>query len=171
MRSFLLFFLAVFSLWADLADFKTLRADFVQTVVNDLNKSIVYKGVVYLSAPSRARWDYKTPVEKSIYVDHDRVVVYEPDLFQATLMDAEEELDLFRAFRQAKPAGPGKYTADFRGSTLHITTENGLLQTIRFTDQVENEVTIRFSHHEKDLELDEALFIFRPGPEIDLIRQ
>ena len=148
-----------------------MQADFVQTVVNDRNQSIVYTGTLYLKAPDKARWDYKSPVEKSIYVDQDTVVVYEPELFQATTMNSEEELDLFKAFRMAKPAGPGRYTAEFRGNTLHITAENGLPVSMEFTDQVDNLVTLRFSGHKKDLPLKKELFLFHPGPEIDLIRQ
>ena len=71
---------------AYLADFKTLQANFEQTLTNEKGKRVeTSQGVVYLQRPGKFHWDYQKPYEQEIVGDGDKVWIYDKDLEQVTV--------------------------------------------------------------------------------------
>ena len=67
----------------NLEELKSFKAEFKQTVTNESNKTIEYKGSVFIKNTGKVLWKYKTPVEKNVYVLDDLAIVDEPELEQA----------------------------------------------------------------------------------------
>lgn len=171
MKTILLLFLTLITLNADILDFSTLKADFEQTIVNEQNSTILYKGTLYIKKPDKILWQYDTPVKKSIFINRFNVTVYEPDLYQAVIFKQQKELNPIKMFRDSKAVGPNERVSEFDGNSIRIFLEKDRVRSLAFRDKVDNDVTIRFVSYIKDEKLEDRLFVFEPGEEVDIIRQ
>ena len=81
------------------AEVHTLQADFEQRVVDEGGMMLeISKGQLYLSRPGKFRWDYLTNepdmlLGAQIIADGESIVVYDPDLEQATKRSMQDALD------------------------------------------------------------------------------
>ena len=80
MRIPLIFLTLTSLLFAKIDHFKTIQSDFLQTLTNDQNKTIVYEGTLYATDNKKALWIYEKPVAKKIYFNHTRVLIIEPGI-------------------------------------------------------------------------------------------
>ncbi len=71
-------------------DLSSMRAGFVQTVIDD-NGTVVdeSEGTMAMLRPGRFRWDYTLPYEQHIITNGKRLWIYEPDLDQVTIKSYE----------------------------------------------------------------------------------
>jgi len=71
-------------------DLSSMRAGFVQTVIDD-NGTVVdeSEGTMAMLRPGRFRWDYTLPYEQHIITNGKRLWIYEPDLDQVTIKPYE----------------------------------------------------------------------------------
>ncbi|MBL4850753.1 MAG: outer membrane lipoprotein chaperone LolA [Gammaproteobacteria bacterium] len=71
-------------------DLNSMRAGFVQTVIDD-NGTVVDKseGTMAMLRPGRFRWDYTLPYAQQIITNGKRLWIYEPDLDQVTIKPYE----------------------------------------------------------------------------------
>lgn len=171
MQKFFLLFLFTIALYGDITDFKTLKAAFIQQIVNDQNQSITYKGTLYVKQPNLILWHYSSPIEKSIYISRHNVTVYEPELYQAIIFDQRKELDPVQIFKESKEVSKTKRLSVFNDREITIIHNADKVEKILFRDKVDNTVTIEFETYEKNIELNESLFIFKPEEGTDIIRQ
>lgn len=171
MRKFFLLFLFTLTLYADITDFKTLKASFVQQIINDQNQSITYTGTLYIKQPNLILWHYTSPIEKTIYISRYNVTVYEPELYQAIIFDQKKELNPVQIFKESKEVSKTKRLSVFNDREITIIHSGDKVEKILFRDKVENAVTIEFKTYEKNIELDESLFVFKPEEGTDIIRQ
>jgi len=166
-----LFFLLLSGAHAAITDFKTLKASFEQRIVNDQNQTIIYRGTLYIKQPGLILWDYTSPIKKSIYISRYNVTVYEPELYQAIIFQQKEELNPIKVFNESKSITPTKRLSVYNDREITIMHEKDRVTHISFKDKVDNDVRIDFVTYEKNIDLDDKLFVFEPVEGIDIIRQ
>jgi outer membrane lipoprotein carrier protein len=150
---------------------QSFSADFNQSIKDDHNKTITYLGTMQSRRPNFARWQYKTPVNKTLYVYDNRVTIIEPDLEQAVIKDIDKNIDIFKMMQRAKKIDATHYEADYNEQKFLLTyDENKTLQSIDYSDELDNRVTITFSHQKKNVELNTTLFKAVIPEDFDIIK-
>lgn len=144
MRFLLFWFLMVSSLFAAPKDLSSFNSRFEQTIVDDNGKKILYTGELWAAKPQNALWLYHKPIQKSVYINANKVTVIEPQIEQVTLRTLDNEIDFLQIIQKAKRLDDERYSATIKGQTYTITFKNDLLSTISYTDGYDNRVTIRF---------------------------
>ena len=72
-----------------LTDFQSLRAGFVQTLINESGERLERtEGVLYLQQPDKFHWAYQTPYQQKIITDGELLWVFDQDLEQVTIREA-----------------------------------------------------------------------------------
>ena len=156
--------------FADFTTMLTFQADFTQTIQDDHNKTLIYRGDVVATQPAYALWRYNKPVTKSVYVLRNKVVMIEPELEQAIIKTMQSSFDFFTLLKSAKKVSKDHYEAMFENVKYTILTRNDLVTTIQYEDEFENKVTIEFENQKVNKKID--LNIFNPyiPKEFDIIR-
>lgn len=71
-----------------LTDFQSLRAGFVQTLINESGERLErIEGVLYLQQPGKFHWAYQTPYPQKIITDGERLWIFDQDLEQVTIRE------------------------------------------------------------------------------------
>ena len=156
---------------AKIVDFKTIKSDFIQTVTNDQNKTIVYEGSFYATQEQKAIWIYTKPVEKKIYFSKSKVLIIEPELEQAIITNLENTPNIAELIRSAKETSPNHYVTRYMDTSYTIITEGSTIEKIHYKDKLENSVEIRFSNQSTNLFLDDELFKAQIPKGYDIVRE
>ena len=146
-------------------------SDFVQTITNDQNKTITYKGKLYFKAPNKVRWIYTKPLHKEIFILGPKMVIIEPDLEQAVVKTFNEEKTLAQIIQDAKKVDKNRYVGTYKGKKYTIWLTNGVLHKITYQDRMQNRVTITFSHPKQNIEINDSVFTYTIDPDFDVIYQ
>jgi outer membrane lipoprotein carrier protein len=170
MKKYLLILLIPIFSFCGIVDTASFSADFRQTVTNEFNKKITYTGNFKAKKPYFAVWNYKEPVNKSIHINSNEIVIVEPELEQATYTILERPLDFFEILRHAIRINEKFYQANINDMLVDIYLNNGIVYGIRYKDKLENLIEIQFS--KQDLNDIKNLDIFKPKipAEYDIIR-
>ena len=155
------------------ASFDTLRsfeADFTQSVTDDKDKSLIYKGHIIASKPQNALWSYVKPINKDVYINRFEVTVVEPEIEQVIIRKIESNFDFFNMVRNAKEIEKNRYEATYRESKFTITTKDELIESISYIDEFENRVKIVFENQRQNEKIDEDLYTPKFPLEFDVIR-
>ena len=171
-------------------EFKTLRADFSQVVLDEnlvpLEESA---GRLWISRPGRFRWNYHPPFAQQIVADGDRIWIYDIELEQATVRDQRRALERTPALLLA---GQGDLTADYviedlgqQGSVVWISLQpkasegsfaevqlgfqNDTLRLIQLLDHLDQITRIVLSHVEENPQIPASQFRFTVPVGVDLI--
>lgn len=71
-----------------LTDFQSLRAGFVQTLLNESGERLEQtEGVLYLQQPGKFHWAYQTPYLQQIITDGEWLWIFDQDLEQVTIRE------------------------------------------------------------------------------------
>ncbi|WP_304543813.1 LolA-like outer membrane lipoprotein chaperone [Sulfurimonas microaerophilic] len=146
--------------FANITDLTSFQADFEQSITDEKNKKIVYKGDIKASNPHYALWQYNNPIEKTVYVLKNRVIMIEPDLEQAIIKTIDSNFDFFALMKNAKEIKKDTYTATFNNIKYTIYTKGLTIESIAYVDEFENEVNIVFKNQKVNEKID--LNIFNP---------
>lgn len=149
----LLCFLSL-TLFASPKELTSFNSKFVQTIVDDNRKKITYTGELWASKPQSALWVYQKPIQKSVYINAQKITVIEPSIEQVTMRTLDDEIDFLQIIQKAKKIDSEKYAATVKGQNYTVTFKNNLLNTISYIDPYDNSVTILFSNptHNKPIE-------------------
>lgn len=158
MRIFLMAMFALSPLFGIAENTNTMKADFVQTIINDKNVTIVYKGDMLAKRPSFAMWHYSEPVEKSVYITANKVTIVEPELEQAIIKRLDNSIDILAILSNATKITDEKYMAFYHDKEYTITLDKQKVDTIIYKDAFGNRVSIVFDQQEINIKLDDALF-------------
>jgi len=100
-RYLVILVILISSLFAAFENIHSLSATFSQEVDSGSSK-ILYRGKIFLKEPNYALWKYAEPIPKEVYLYREKLVVFEPDLEQATVSNIRENLDIFSILRNSK---------------------------------------------------------------------
>ena len=169
----ILFLLPLFlsHLHASLEMIESFEAEFTQSITDEKNKTLVYKGYVSASKPQHAKWHYSEPVAKDIYVNKNKVVIIEPEIEQVIIKRLQSDLDFFQIMHHAKQTAPGKYNAVFKNTLYTIEISQEKLTSISYKDEFENDIKISFSKQKQNIQIDPALFEPRIPLDFDVISE
>lgn len=172
MRVFIAVLLTIFCLKAeDIINFSTLEAEFIQTVTNEQNSSIIYNGKVWLKKPDLAVWRYTKPIQKEIFINDKSIVIVEPELFQATMLKSEQSINILKVWQSSKPISKTQRVSTINNSKVTITHDSNHIKTIFYKDELENFVTIEFNNQQKNPQLANDFFKAKVPEDFDIIVQ
>ena len=155
----------------DLKNIKTFDADFKQTIINSSNKTIVYKGHIYIKEPGKILWQYKDPIIKNVYVFNKVAVIDEPELEQAIYSKLQNEVNILELMETAKKIANNKYRATLYNVTYTISIQQGKIKSIVYVDELENKVMISFENIKQNEIIEDKVFEFIPPKYYDIIRK
>ncbi|MEN4053224.1 MULTISPECIES: LolA-like outer membrane lipoprotein chaperone [Sulfurimonas] len=165
----LLLFLATAS-FANIENINSFEADFIQNIVDDKNKTILYYGHIKAIKPQYALWNYTKPIQKSVYILEGQAIIVEPELEQAIIKRIGNNFDFFKLIKNAKKLSDDKYLARYNNTTFIIRTKNGIIASIAYKDEFENSVTITFTNQVENREIDKKEFMPNIPEDYDIIR-
>ncbi|GAA9994401.1 LolA-like outer membrane lipoprotein chaperone [Helicobacter pylori] len=149
---------------------QSFSAHFKQVLKSE--KPLVYYGVLKAKAPNWALWVYEKPLKKEIYMNDKEVVIYEPNLFQATITPLKDKTDFFTILKQLKKQADGSFQTTINKTTYRLVFKDGKPFSLEFKDEMNNLVTITFSQAEINPTIADEIFVFKPKDEnIDIVRQ
>ena len=168
-----LLFLALLgvSVQANIDTLQYFKADFIQNIVDDQNKTITYKGYVQAAKPQYALWEYKSPVNKKVYILPHKVVIIEPELEQAIIKKIGDNFDFFSLIKHAKKIDKNHYLANFKEKNYFITINGDTLASIKYKDEFDNSVSIDFKNAKINKKIAEGIFLPQIPEDYDLIRE
>lgn len=172
-----------------LAQFRTLQAQFEQTVVNEQGKTLeTSSGIVYLERPGKFRWNYTKPYEQVIVGDGSKVWFYDRDLEQVTIRRVEKALgsapalilgsdarvdDNFTVTEDGSKDGAEWVTltpkeAKNAYAKVRVGFEGKDLRWMELFDNFGQTTRLRFSDERRNAAIDPELFSFTPPPGVDV---
>lgn len=170
MRFFLAALLASAALLAAPKDLNSFNAKFVQTITDDNGKTIRYTGELWAAKPQNALWVYQKPIQKSVYVNAQKVTVIEPAIEQVTLRTLENEIDFLSIVQKAKKVDHDTYAATVKGQTYTVSFKGETLNAISYTDGFDNKVTIQFIDASQNKPIDASRFKALIPADYDIIK-
>jgi outer membrane lipoprotein carrier protein len=171
MRLFSLFLLSATSLFALGETTNTMQADFVQTITDDKNSTITYRGDMLAKRPNMTMWHYKEPVEKNVYISAQNVTVVEPELEQAIVKKLDGSIDILAILASARNEGKNSYIAYYNAKEYHITLQGDKIKTIRYTDAFDNKVSIVFDKQQINQTIEDSRFRAAIPDDFDVISE
>lgn len=151
-------FLLSLTLFASPKELTSFNSKFVQTIIDDNNKKIVYSGELWASKPQNALWMYQKPIQKSVYINGSKITVIEPQIEQVTLRSLDDEIDFLQIIQKAKKVDGDKYTATVKGQTYTVLFKNDLLSSIHYQDGYDNRVSILFTDPTQNKPIESSRF-------------
>jgi outer membrane lipoprotein carrier protein len=137
---------------------KSFDADFEQRITDENNRTVVYTGHLWAETANRARWEYRTPVTKTIIIQNRNVLMVEPDLEQAVVRTLDEEIDFFSILSRAQKVSQNQYEAQYRSQRYEIGLDGTLVESIRYRDGFDNRIELRFSHQKQNTPIAPAVY-------------
>lgn len=170
----------------------TLSADFEQRVVNAHGETLQSAaGHVLIQRPGRFRWSYTKPYRQLIVADGRTLWIYDPDLEQVTVRPMNQSLqdtpalllsrktDLSVTFRiedQGEKDGlawvrllPKAKDGSFKQVSIGLGAQGP--EVMELTDTFDQVTSLRFTHLQTNVDVDEAKFHFQPPPGVDVIKE
>ena len=156
---------------SQLENLKSFEADFIQSVTNEADKTIEYKGKVFIKNSSKVLWKYKTPIIKNVYVLNDIAIVDEPELEQAIYTTLENSIDIVKLLKDAKKVEENKYEAELYSTKYIILLENDKIKSLSYSDQLENNILITFLNSKQNINISDVVFNFIPPEYYDIVEK
>ena len=151
-------------------DYDGFEADFVQTVKNKSGKKIEYYGKLKAKKPDKGVWEYSKPVKKTVFVNGDSVIVYEPLLSQAKYLKKRNSISLDAILKNAKQNNDGTFSTKDGDITYNFSVSSGMVEKLWYKEAMDNDVTIAFDDRKKNQSIPNSTFEFKPSAEIDIIK-
>jgi len=174
---------------AFLAQLKSLRAEFHQTVIDTRGRVLERaEGTMTLARPGRFRWDYRVP-QQQIISDGATVWLYDLELEQVTVRAASEALagtpamllagkgDLKEQFEITDGGSeegldwsrltPRRTDGDFREVRLGFAGRD--LRRMTFLDRLGQTTALELSQLQRNPRFDSSLFKFKVPPGVDVV--
>ncbi|MDT8405294.1 outer membrane lipoprotein chaperone LolA [Sulfuriflexus sp.] len=168
----------------------SIRADFVQQVLNPQNQALQQtSGTMLLSRPGRFRWDYTQPYRQLIVANGEKVWLYDVDLEQVTVKKFDAAMGSTPALLLSSGANiednfsvrdlgmkndlawveltPKNKDSGFEKLLLGFGEHN--LQHMELQDSFGQLTRLSFTNIERNPELESAQFDFVPPAGVDVI--
>ncbi len=155
----------------NLSNLTSFKANFIQIVMNESNKTIEYKGKVFIKNSGKVLWKYETPIIKNVYILSDMAIIDEPKLEQAIYTNLEKEIDILKLLKSAKKVKDNLYKTKLYEIEYFITLNEGKVQSLSYKDELENKVIIKFLNIEENTEIIDSIFDFLAPDYYDIIKK
>ena len=143
------------------AKIETYQADFIQVIKNPSGKTIIYNGSIHIKQPNKMLWQYKTPIEKYVYMNNLNIIIDEPELEQAIYTKLSNEINILD-FMNNPDLVDDKYILKFKDEKL---------VSIRYSDEMENDIEIIFQNIQLNKKMTDQMFYFMAPLDYDIIKQ
>ncbi|MCK4736997.1 MAG: outer membrane lipoprotein chaperone LolA [Sulfurimonas sp.] len=170
MKYLLITILLVSQAFASLEQIELFEADFSQSITDDKDKVLIYNGHVIASKPQNAKWSYKKPVTKDVYINKFEVIIVEPDIEQVIIRKVESKFDFFKMISNAKEIKKDMYVANYKDSKFTIVQSDNLIESISYIDEFENRVKIVFKNQKQNHSINPKRFTPSYPLHYDIIR-
>ncbi|MEA1915392.1 MAG: LolA-like outer membrane lipoprotein chaperone, partial [Campylobacterota bacterium] len=163
---------AALSLFAiDFSSIKTFQSNFTQHITNPSGKVLNYTGKLYVHGANNILWQYTTPIVKSVYIKRGFAIVDEPELEQAIYTHIDQEINLFMMINEAKQITKNHYQTVKNSVEYNIFLKEDKIDSIKYSDTLENDVVIMFTKSVYNGSIDTGLFVFKAPDHYDIIRK
>lgn len=152
-------------------DIKTFEANFTQTIQNPSGTEVFYNGLIHIKEPNSVLWEYKKPINKSVYVKKYTITIIEPELEQAVVTKLDKEINFLGLLKKATKISNNKYLSVFNNISYTLTLQNNLLTNIQYKDELENNINIEFKNVVQNHTIDDKVFKFTIPYEYDVIKK
>ena len=157
---------------ANITQLNSLESNFKQSIVNDQNSRITYKGKMYATKQNnQALWVYTTPIEKKIYYKDGAIVIIEPELEQVIFAKLSKVPNVLSLLNSAQKISTNKFETTFNNVKYLITTNGNKIQSIAYTDEIQNRVTIEFNAQKTNEPIDGNKFVYSIPKDYDILEQ
>jgi len=158
---------------ANIKDLDTFQGDFNQSIKSTSGKTIEYKGKVFIKNTGKILWKYKTPIEKNVYILNDFAIIDEPELEQAIYTQLQSEINIIKLLQSAKKLNENTYVAtiDKVDYLIELSNNTNKIESIKYKDKLENNVTITFTNSQENKTIDDSIFKFQAPDYYDIIRK
>jgi len=170
MKSLITLLFLTASLFAFGESIQSFEASFVQTITDEENKTLTYKGKIYSKRPDHVLWHYTEPINKKIYLKKNVAVIVEPELEQSIIKRLQGEIDFFGILSSAKAVDETHYRANYKEIEFILKEDRGLIQSLSYTDQLENRVLITFSKQKQNRLIEDRFFVPKVPKHFDIIQ-
>lgn len=155
----------------DIKNLKSFKADFIQKIESFSNKTIEYKGKVFIKNSGKILWKYKEPIKKNVYIIKDFVIVDEPELEQAIFTKLESDINIIKLLNNSQKINQNTYIAKIDEISYLIETKNNKINTIKYKDKLDNKISIVFLKVIQNSNIDDKIFEFIAPKDYDIIRK
>ncbi|GAB0173008.1 hypothetical protein NHP164001_10240 [Helicobacter trogontum] len=148
---------------------KSIKADFTQEIKGEKGAiPVVYKGKLY-AANNKVKWLYTSPLAKEVYLEKTQAYIYEPQLQQVTIGSLEESVDFIQILKRVQKIGKDSYKTQVGDITYYVIIKDSMPYELKYTDSIDNVVTIRFENVKMNTAIDNSVFIFQPPDDVEYI--
>ena len=169
MKLFLIISMLIIQTYASILELNSFEADFTQSITDEKENTIKYKGHLKASKPQNALWSYTFPIEKSIFINKLEATIVEPEIEQVIIRRFHSEFDFFHMIKSAKKIAKDKYIATYNNIKYIINVSKNTVNSISYSDQFENKVKIKFSNQKQNHKIDKKSFIPKYSSDFDII--
>ena len=155
----------------DFDKLKSFRADFTQIITNESQKTIEYKGKVFIKNSGKVLWKYETPILKNVYVLDKIAIIDEPELEQAIYTTLENSIDMIKLLKNSKKIEENKYQTELYNTVYTINIKKNIIDSLSYMDELENRVSIIFDNAEQNIEINDEIFNFLAPDYYDIIKK
>ncbi|MGB6019631.1 MAG: LolA-like outer membrane lipoprotein chaperone [Sulfurimonadaceae bacterium] len=148
----------------------TMKAEFIQTITDDKNSTITYKGSMLAKRPNMAMWHYKEPIEKTVFITAANVTIIEPELEQAIIKQLGNSIDILAILASAKRDSKNSYIAFYNNKEYHIAIQGDMIKAISYTDAFDNVVKIVFTAQQINKTINDSRFEADIPADFDIIK-
>jgi len=172
MKPLLILSIFISSLFAFGENLQSFEAHFVQTITDETGKVLTYKGKMQTKRPNFVLWDYTYPqrAAKKLYMNEKRAVLVQPMLEQATISKVRSGMNFFKILTSAKRVNDTHYEASYRNIDFTLKEENGVIISLSYQDELENNILIVFSKQRQNRPIEDSVFVPKVPKDYDIIR-
>jgi len=170
MRYFILYLTFSSLLLASFIDINSFEATFIQTIQDDKNKVLTYKGTVYASKPYNAVWKYLKPIAKDVYINRYSITIVEPEIEQVIIRNIESNFNFFNMLKNAKKIDENHFVTSYNDIDFKLEIRNDLLYSISYIDEFDNFVKIIFKKQIYNKVIDDNIYVPVFSTDFDVIR-
>ena len=157
--------------FANIVDFKSFQADFIQKVTNSLGTSIKYEGKIKIKGKNKILWQYKTPTIKNVFITKNSLIIDEPELEQVIITSLDKQFNIIKLINESKKISKNIYKNSIDGTTYQIVLKKNIPNSITYKDKLDNSVYIKFINGKKNIKLSDDIFYFNPPDYYDIIKK
>jgi outer membrane lipoprotein carrier protein len=155
--------------FASIENINTFKADFIQSVTDDKNVSLIYNGNIVAKKPQNAVWNYVKPIEKNVYINRYSITIVEPEIEQVIIRKIETNFDFFMMIKNARKIDNNKYIANYKKTKFIISTNKSLISSISYKDEFENNIKIIFKNQQQNIDIEDEVFKAKYPLDFDII--